>query len=650
MTDKVCITLGSDSETKRALGRFRNLSFKLKNVDSSIEVKATRNFAASVFDWEDLMTSVAALPRLCTFRMKLLRSGAAVPSRFMEPLLENSRTLLLVSLVLVNVNWSGPTLGLKELASQLQALTSLRLVWCCTNSANQAGNDCLSHFLAGIAQIKTLKSVTCANCGFAREPLICQALVALMNNRSLENLTIKNCHNVTSNTLLSPLQELQENNNNTTKLKQLTLDPWGSFLDDCLVRIGEMLLVNQTLQDLSMDCGDASLMPIATALDTNRTLQNFCLFGMDRQFQPPDALVAHKFTHALKTNYVMRHVKVAGTEAYWSHDMDYYLRLNRAGRHLLFENETATAADWIQAFIDCSHDTPAVYELILRNPSALTSTVELPPASRQPDKDRSTPKHVDGEDDDNDSSGIPQQQKKRGKQQQVDRDLSSSEDASSCKEKSHLPKKKQRRRQSHSSSSSSGSESPMVRKPKKTKAKRRQRHPSSSSSSGSESPIVRKPKKSKASCSSSEDDSDDSSSQMRRRARQRGNANTKKGRTKYASMLDSDEEDDYDLKRQSRKKKRVTSTKSSSSSSSSEYEHIHSYKQQSRKVKNNKNKRGTHERSGNTKKKRGTLSKKSDVVEDKTGFQQWLEMEKKKKQGRGRGKCYKSEDSDDSSD
>jgi hypothetical protein len=122
-------------------------------------------------------------------------------------------------------------------------------------------------------------------------------------------------------------------------LQELKL--WSRQLDDsCCIAIAQALRLNTTLKSLDLQC----------QLIGNRGLE--------------------EITAMMEQNYFIESVRTTGRRMSISNKIDLYVRLNRAGRVLLI-NENATRLDWVNILIEGRDDIDAIFYFIRSNPTIL---------------------------------------------------------------------------------------------------------------------------------------------------------------------------------------------------------------------------------------------------------------------------------------
>lgn len=361
MTDHFTFKLGDDN--RRSLNRLAQI--RKRGKVTTIDVKALESFHGGgqpLVVMQDLVNALSEVSTLQNLSIKLRplpESPASLPCQSLRTLLQGAA---LKSIAAINVKLHGQTTALNNLPKS-SCLESVRLVSCHPESRDHP-EGCLSNFLVGLANIPSLKTIVCTNNTFVCEEHLVQALLQFISTNHVENLTIKNCTNFTPLNLFRPLEALKTN----TKLTSLILSTSTPMNDQGVQWIGEMLACNETLEELSVDCGNASLFPIPIALETNnRTLKSFVTLG--RQANTSQAKLVAALDRMLASNCVLQHLGVPG--ARWSYNVDHYLRLNRAGRQFLFNTGRSRPEDWVEAIISYRRDTPILFELMSKNPAAL---------------------------------------------------------------------------------------------------------------------------------------------------------------------------------------------------------------------------------------------------------------------------------------
>jgi len=124
-----------------------------------------------------------------------------------------------------------------------------------------------------------------------------------------------------------------------TTLVNLNL-PRGSLSDDGLLHLSEGLSVNKTLRKIEVDVSKH-------VGEKGRT----ALLGM------------------LEKNYGLERLVVGSAEKSIKEKVEYYMRLNEAGRGSLFSKGHANRAEWVEMLISCSTDLDCLFYFTSLNPT-----------------------------------------------------------------------------------------------------------------------------------------------------------------------------------------------------------------------------------------------------------------------------------------
>jgi hypothetical protein len=216
-------------------------------------------------------------------------------------------------------------------------------------------NTCNS-IVISIARNTRLKTVAL----HLTHPIERNAIQKLASMPILESLTFSgnefdsNGHNIT--TLCLQLQQP------CTNLKFLKIA--AGFAD--LTPVANMLAVNTTLEQLSLNVTEDQVRPLANSLQTNPALKRLEIRG--------SGLFDHIYTtfaHVMPHNYWLEELKYNGCDYNVDPGVSLYLDLNRAGRKRFMLDANATREDWIEALIAFHYNTALVYCLLETNPSLL---------------------------------------------------------------------------------------------------------------------------------------------------------------------------------------------------------------------------------------------------------------------------------------
>lgn len=211
-----------------------------------------------------------------------------------------------------------------------------------------------------------------------QQAMLCETLISnrtgmflgkLAASPSIQKLWWKTMPEMDDSHIVSMVQQLKTN----VVLMELTIRSHGLGVEAGQA-IADLLLVNTTLQVINLDldrseCG----LPIAAALRTNTSLKCLDVWAWGGEISPDHSRAITKvFTNMLQSNWVLNFLTFQGLD--WTNpDIDFYLRLNRAGRQRLWQNFDDKAA-WTKALIKHKDDLDVIYHFLSRNPNILISS------------------------------------------------------------------------------------------------------------------------------------------------------------------------------------------------------------------------------------------------------------------------------------
>jgi hypothetical protein len=128
----------------------------------------------------------------------------------------------------------------------------------------------------------------------------------------------------------------------------------------------KMTFVIYELEEIKDGC---IIVDIAEALKFNQSLKVLELHGRNNDSDAKIAIEA-AFLDMLQTNnYALTRLKLFNDEhSFIKPDIDFYLKLNQAGRGDLLQNANATKSEWIQALANVRHDLSCLYYFLSTNP------------------------------------------------------------------------------------------------------------------------------------------------------------------------------------------------------------------------------------------------------------------------------------------
>lgn len=299
--------------------------------------------------------------------------GLFLPVQAMSIVLKH-RPQKLVSLRLGNVILTSrnPTAALRNADMQalaqslrkLPCLTTIDLVRCRSETLAEGQAVTLQPIVQAISSMPKLQqamfcetSISPAGTGLY--------LGELCKSRSIQKLWWKGMPGM-NDTHIELMAKLLLTN---TTLRELTIRSHG-LGQTAGEAIANLLRQNTTLQviNLDLDQGEYGLV-LAEALKTNTSLQ--CLDVWAWNGEENSSTITQAFTEMLRCNTLLKFLTFQGLD--WNNpQVDFYLRLNRAGRqHLLRWTENRRL--WAEALIKHKEDFGLIYHLLSLNPSILSN-------------------------------------------------------------------------------------------------------------------------------------------------------------------------------------------------------------------------------------------------------------------------------------
>ena len=186
------------------------------------------------------------------------------------------------------------------------------------------------------------------------------SLKALCESTSLHTLTLRDMIEIEDRHIEFMAESLKSNQT----LREFTV---------CSANIGErsgramgrVLQVNRKLHklEIQLNSGEAAI-PITEVLQANSSLKRLDLF-FNGSISPR---IREAFTEMLRLNYRLLDLNGSVWRGQCNSEIDFYLRLNRAGRGDLL-TEHASRAQWVDTMISQRDDLSIVFSLLLMNPS-----------------------------------------------------------------------------------------------------------------------------------------------------------------------------------------------------------------------------------------------------------------------------------------
>jgi hypothetical protein len=161
--------------------------------------------------------------------------------------------------------------------------------------------------------------------------------------------------------IIAMAQQLKHN----TTLTELTIRSHG-LGKAAGEAIADLLLVNTTLQVINLDLDRPEYgLGIARALHKNTSLTCLDVWVWDGS-EEDSTTITETFTTMLKHNHVLRFLTFQGLD--WNNPhVDFYLRLNRAGRQQLLQNFD-DKPQWVDVLIRQKEDIAVVYHFLSLSP------------------------------------------------------------------------------------------------------------------------------------------------------------------------------------------------------------------------------------------------------------------------------------------
>ena len=272
--------------------------------------------------------------------------------------------------------------SMEDLAAALQELphlTSIDLVRCRaefhTGHGDHNNNSAVSlePLVQAVASMPTIQ-----------QAMFCETIISSSNNRtgnylavlcqapSLQKLWWKTMPGMNDAHITSMVEQLLLHNNNT-KLTELTIRSHGLGAQAGQA-IANLLVHNTTLQVINLDLDRAEYgLAIAPALLRNTSLK--CLdvwaWGGDISLQHSRA-ITKVFTRMLRSNRVLKFLTFQGLD--WTNpEIDFYLRLNRAGREYLLEHFDQKS-HWTRALVKHKDDVDVCFYFLSLNPNIIPAS------------------------------------------------------------------------------------------------------------------------------------------------------------------------------------------------------------------------------------------------------------------------------------
>lgn len=346
----------------------------------------------------DLMAifeALAELPNLQKLRVDFVGRPLRLPVAALAIVLQ--RAVLLKQLVLEEVRLAGSPDQLETLAEALRSHPALQIVdlHCCVPA--DISQTTLDPLVSALAHVKTLTEVLLRKTRIASNRRVNNqnnnnfnlipnnlmngnnnnndeeeedttintnwdgaSLTALCQSPSLRILTFRDMAEIRDKHVELMANSLRTNDT----LRELTL--CSSYLGDRSGRaMGQVLQVNRHLQKLEIQLNSGEhAIPITEILQANSSLRRLDLYFNGHI----SSRIREAFTEMLRRNYVLLDLNGSVWRGQSNSEIDFYLRLNRAGRGDLL-TEHASRAQWLDTLISQKDDLSIVFSLLSMNPS-----------------------------------------------------------------------------------------------------------------------------------------------------------------------------------------------------------------------------------------------------------------------------------------
>lgn len=384
-TYQLNVSLGQEEAVSRLQTYKTERSVTLVHERSSIA-----NNTVTDADLLAIFEALGELPNLTKLRVDFVGRPLRLPVVALANMLQ--RAPQLKQLVLEEVRLAGGVEELGGLADALRSHPSLQVVdlHCCVPADSSITT--LDPLINALAHVKSLTEVFLRNTRIA-------------SNRRVPNHNNNNNFNLIPNNTIN--NEEEEESAATTNwegssltalcrspsLRVLTLRDMAEVRDQHVELMADSLRLNDTLRELtvcSSHLGERAGEAMGQVLQVNRHLQkleiqlhsgehaipitdvlqaNSSLKRLDLYFNGSiSPRIREAFTEMLRRNYVLLDLNGSVWRGQSNSEIDFYLRLNRAGRGDLL-TEHATRARWVDTMISQKDDLSIVFSLLSMNPS-----------------------------------------------------------------------------------------------------------------------------------------------------------------------------------------------------------------------------------------------------------------------------------------
>lgn len=281
--------------------------------------------------------------------------------------------------------------NLDPLIKALLKLPSLKVLLLGGNDPSSLQESVSKSLIIQLFQSKTIERLSLVNFSFSLDQVI-EITQALEVNKSLRNLCLS-CGNIKG--FHQDQQQVNASTMNNAEVpKELEIKQSHRLAVEAFAT---MLRVNQALQKLilyipNLDQDDELNLELFRAVGESKTLKGVYLGSLDNASpQGRSALI-----EMLESNYVLQEFGfvcanpgvAAGLRPYSvevMQEMALLLRLNKAGRGRLLQDDNATLKDWVNALVNVKDDLNSLYYLLSRKPSL----IDPAPVRKKQKQDRS---------------------------------------------------------------------------------------------------------------------------------------------------------------------------------------------------------------------------------------------------------------------
>lgn len=276
--------------------------------------------------------------------------------------------------------------GISEWAESMKSHRSLEtvaLVDCHPYNPDQVS---LLPVIRGVADNQsTLKSLTFDSTVLrgATEYDAAEAFGALGRSATLKTLKIRNCTTFGfGDKIVLPLLQQLPSNKALKELSLLDVNPKaGRLASGTSKALGDMLMSSNTaLESLMVSLAPEVLAPAIEALRVNASLKrlDILLAQQPQQQSSLHAAMIQNLCQVLRDdNLILEQCRLSGIAPPSSlvDTIEYFLTLNRLGRHYLLTNHGVTPEDWINTIGSSHGRTDVVLYFMLKNPTLVNQAV-----------------------------------------------------------------------------------------------------------------------------------------------------------------------------------------------------------------------------------------------------------------------------------